>query len=507
MIYRTSRLHLVAMVASLAAISLLGFAAGCADAGAAGIQDDNQAAPAATGAEAADNSAKVEVEAAAAGDGEPNVLATVRPGTEAGQYVLTINGQDLPLKGPGTRQIEVTPKVPGNYYPEVENWHPWPSRGRGGAILAVGLAPRHDEQGTPILGALYCQTLPDTLKLTSADGATVYKRDEDYRLREDWQQIMNIDGRLGQPGEGQLLASYQAKLQRIDLVARDQDDKLSVFEGQAVLVCPAPPEAPAGSRVLATIYWPGTPTVTTTQQWQTQLPLVLKVGQSQPVQPINPQAVAATLKKLRAGDTVRIAFVGDSVTLGAEAGKWWEDDAPHYRNQMLAELRRRFPRATIEEIKAFQGGKGAQFGVEILQERVLGKNVDLLLIAFGLNDAIAPVGGKPSNPPEAFGRQITGMIQKAREEDIEVMLLTPMQPSPFQKEGLATRIADYNKVLKETAASEGVALADVYTQWLRLEDRGIPPYSQLHNWLNHPGILGHGVYAEVILRFFPARDR
>jgi len=38
--------------------------------------------------------------------------------------------------------------------------------------------------------------------------------------------------------------------------------------------------------------------------------------------------------------------------------------------------------------------------------------------------------------------------------------------------------------------------------WTDLARRGVPPFSQLHNCSNHPGIFGMTVYADTILRFF-----
>ena len=54
----------------------------------------------------------------------------------------------------------------------------------------------------------------------------------------------------------------------------------------------------------------------------------------------------------------------------------------------------------------------------------------------------------------------------------------------------------------DVAKEENVAAADVWTEFINQASRGIPPFSQLHNWLNHPGANGHKIYADVILRCF-----
>ena len=448
--------------------------------------------------------------AASSAAGNTAAPATLKIDAETGDLLILSEPAPLRVKRPELRQMQATIKAPADYNASVEVWQPWPGSDKERKALAVQFSPRSDEQGVPILGALFRQVIAESIKVTTADGSKTFARDVDYKINDDWCQIMAIDGRLGERGVDDLLISYQLKQQRIDLLVQDAPGKLSVLIGESVLVCPQVPQLPVGTVAgvaVATFYWPGEPAVTTLAEAKSSLPLVLPIKPVQPVAPINPQAVSATLAKLREGKTVRIAFVGDSVTLGAEAGSWWKDDSPHYRNQFLSELRKRFPKATIEQIQAFQGGQGAPFGEKILEEKVLGHNADLLLIAFGLNDAIAPAGKAPSNPPEAFSGQIAGMTRRAKAEGIEVILLTPMQPNPYQKDGLASRITGYNEALAKVAAAEGAALADVYSQWLRLTDEGIPPYSQLHNWLNHPGIRGHRVYAEVLLRFFPLAEK
>ena len=82
------------------------------------------------------------------------------------------------------------------------------------------------------------------------------------------------------------------------------------------------------------------------------------------------------------------------------------------------------------------------------------------------------------------------------------MLVVTMQTNPWQKNGAAQRWPEYRKAMLEIGDEEGVAVADVYSEWMNLATRGILPFSQLHNEINHPGAFGHGVYADVILRFF-----
>jgi len=99
------------------------------------------------------------------------------------------------------------------------------------------------------------------------------------------------------------------------------------------------------------------------------------------------------------------------------------------------------------------------------------------------------------------------LTQQAKATGSEVVLLTTMELNPWLKNGATKRWPAYQQALLDVAEAEHVGLADVHTEWLNLAARGIPPVSQLHNGINHPGPFGHGVYADVLLRFFPAETQ
>jgi hypothetical protein len=63
----------------------------------------------------------------------------------------------------------------------------------------------------------------------------------------------------------------------------------------------------------------------------------------------------------RAGGPVKIAFLGDSLTLGAEAGRWWDDDRLTWRGRVRDGLQSRFPGARIQEVAAYRGGEGVDY--------------------------------------------------------------------------------------------------------------------------------------------------
>ena len=67
----------------------------------------------------------------------------------------------------------------------------------------------------------------------------------------------------------------------------------------------------------------------------------------------------ATLAKLRAGQPVKIAFMGASVSVGAEAPIWYakkpySEEDHSFRGRFVYGLQQRFPKAQITPIEAFK---------------------------------------------------------------------------------------------------------------------------------------------------------
>ncbi|HWH67829.1 MAG TPA: SGNH/GDSL hydrolase family protein, partial [Candidatus Sulfotelmatobacter sp.] len=97
--------------------------------------------------------------------------------------------------------------------------------------------------------------------------------------------------------------------------------------------------------------------------------------------------------KLGAGTSVRIAYLGGSIT--AQAG---------WRPKTLAWFREQFPKAQVSEINAAIGGTGSDLGVFRLKHDVLEHKPDLLFVEFAVNDAGAS--------PEQIHRCMEGIVRQ-----------------------------------------------------------------------------------------------
>mgnify|MGYP000583812328 CR=1 FL=1 len=424
----------------------------------------------------------------------PGLGVVVRDGTKT--HILRVDP-------PEVKSETVTAKAPVNYASWMEPWQPWPSKGKDGSRLTMNLSPAADEDGTQILSGLFRQILPDSIVVTSADGSRTFKKDEDYRLNEDWGQIVNLNNRLGAAGEAEVKVSFQYGLVRLDLVQKAPDGTVSVKKGVSRMVCPALPDPDPGCAALAGIF---------VDPWKKDgryalaADCIYPIAPKPPVLPIRKEAVSRTVAKLREGKEVKIAFLGDSVTLGAEAPRWWADLWTEknlgYPSRVITALRKMYPRSVITPIAGFKGGTGTKYGLEVLEKTVLPEKPDLVLIAFGANDMSGPIGGKPNNPVESFKSDIEALVRKAKEVGAEAMLICPLQTNPrIPKDERAARLPSYRQAILDAGEELSVAVADVTTEWLNQAFKGIPPFLLLHNCNNHPGIAGHQIYAEVILRF------
>jgi lysophospholipase L1-like esterase len=454
----------------------------------------------------------------AAVDVKPASPAELAVVVQAGQVELpggktvAVKETRLVFDKPETREYTMESKVGENFADYFAAWSPWPGKGKQGQPLAISLKPQGDEEGTQILGGLYRQLVSQ--KVTSADGSKTFVAGEDYLVHPDWAQIANKGGRLGAVNKDSIKITYTVNLQRLDLVQAAADGTVSVKKGKSLIVCPQLPAPDAGCAALAGIYiapWtakrnPNFPEGISGAKGDYAISAheILVIRPAPPVAPVNKAALAPVMKKLADGGEVRIAFMGDSMSLGAEAGKWWDglwtDQNLAFPSRVVVALQKKFPKAKVSGIPAFKGGTTVKYGLEVMDKDVIPNKPDLVVIAFGGNDVAGPVGKPPNNPAPAFKDGIRALIQRAKQSGAAVLLVVEMQQHPWSEP--AQRWEPYRAAQLELAKEENVALADVYTEWMNQASRGTPPFTQLHNWVNHPGKEGHQLFAETLLRCF-----
>ncbi|MFV0338633.1 MAG: SGNH/GDSL hydrolase family protein [Chthoniobacterales bacterium] len=405
--------------------------------------------------------------------------------------------------------------TPENFAKYMNDWEPWPSGPPRKPTLA-SFTPRFDDQKTMILGALYRYWRPDTLVVYGADGEPK-TQGEDYYFNADWGQIANKDNRLGQPGNGTIKATIEAAIPRIDLLQVDNSGAVSVKKGESQLVCPEVPEPDEGKVALAGIYiapWLSAvnpnhkedpSAVEGASEYAVTSSEIFPIKEVPEISPVNIAGLSGFAKKLSSGAPVKIAFLGDSITVGAEAPRWFIENNAYtakdktFRGRFVVGLRDKYPGSDITPIPAYQGGKTTKFGGEIYKELVEPEKPDLVVVAFGANDVDGGTGGNPKTSPEDFKSGIESIVDMAKAQGADVLLINTFPFNPWILNDMAKRQIEYNKLLEQIATEKNVTLAPVYEAFKNAEFTGMPAYNTLHNWKNHPGDLGHEIYAETLL--------
>lgn len=197
-----------------------------------------------------------------------------------------------------------------------------------------------------------------------------------------------------------------------------------------------------------------------------------------------------TRAKLSAGGPFKLIAFGDSISTGCEATR--ED--LRFQNLYAKALMNRFPKAEITVEMGATGGDHTGHGIARLEEKVLTRNPDLVLVGFGMNDHNIEPYGVPLEQFEANLNQIVSTIRDRT--GAEVILLSTFPPNPDWAFG-SHQMEKYAEVTKRVAGKQKCAYADLYSVWQIALARKDPP-SLLGNNINHPNDFGHWLYLQAL---------
>jgi acyl-CoA thioesterase I len=208
---------------------------------------------------------------------------------------------------------------------------------------------------------------------------------------------------------------------------------------------------------------------------------------------------------------VLIVAFGDSVTAGvAERGVLLRDEVYHSR------LRRRLEgwraRCLFNVLNSGISGDTTTRALARIDRDVIAHQPDLVLVAFGLNDAVS--GGRATI--ETYRAELRQIVRRVQTETTaDVVLLTPPfladrdNPAidPVDRQHLEAicrtqndgTLAAYAEVVREVSRETDAVLADVYAAWQHLADQGVDTAKMLANGLNHPTGEAHEIATEVIM--------
>lgn len=204
-------------------------------------------------------------------------------------------------------------------------------------------------------------------------------------------------------------------------------------------------------------------------------------------------ALPGVMRKLRVADPVSITLLGDSISFGLNASGV-VDAPPHqpaYGDLFAKALGARFG-SPITFRNPSVSGMSAAWGIE-QAPGVAAARPDLVLIAFGMNDASGRLA------PDQYAAQIAQIMADIRKDHppAEFILVATMLGNADWIHATPALYPQYRDALK-TLAGPGVAIADLTSVWETLLAR--KTYADLTgNGVNHPNDFGHRVYAQVLL--------
>ncbi|MBD0258328.1 MAG: SGNH/GDSL hydrolase family protein [Cytophagales bacterium] len=199
----------------------------------------------------------------------------------------------------------------------------------------------------------------------------------------------------------------------------------------------------------------------------------------------------------RPGDTLRIAYLGGSITQAA--GGW--------REQSVAALAGRHPRNPVTHVNAGVGGTGSDLGAFRLAGDVLGHRPDLVFVEFAVNDF--------KREPAEVEQSVEGIVRQTRRTvpgaDLLFVYTLHLASKPFVERGELTPVI---AAMERVAGHYGIpSLHFGPAVWAleragKLVFQGKAAGTETGKLLFsedgvHPLKEGHAVYAEVVARHFP----
>lgn len=223
-----------------------------------------------------------------------------------------------------------------------------------------------------------------------------------------------------------------------------------------------------------------------------------------------------TGERIKNGESVVLAFFGDSVTHGEfEFTNGYKESVqrPEFVfHKLLADRIKAEFGTEVTVINAGIGGNFSDDGLARIQIDVLDKKPDFCCVMFGTNDVTNARKGQEAL--DKYEQNMKEIISKLQAQKIEVVLMTPgmlcsrgvkgfkggwwiihKYYESLQKSG---KMDQYVDAMRKVAKEMNVPVADAYAEWKRLEKSGVDTTAMLVNGMNHPDAEAHKIFADKL---------
>ncbi len=203
---------------------------------------------------------------------------------------------------------------------------------------------------------------------------------------------------------------------------------------------------------------------------------------------------------------VTIGFLGDSVTQGCfelyekdnGALETYFDQSSTYHGYVAKILSTLYPSVPVNILNAGISGGNATQGAERIEKDLICHKPDMVVVCFGLNDAMNGLSGLGS-----YTTALKEIFAALKEAEIETIFLTPnmmntdischlekelfrnaaRNTEKIQNEGVMDA---YMEAAMEVCRQMGVTVCDCYGKWKKMAEGGVVISNLLANHINHP---------------------
>jgi len=202
-------------------------------------------------------------------------------------------------------------------------------------------------------------------------------------------------------------------------------------------------------------------------------------------------ALPSTIQKLRDHKPVSIVLIGDSISAGCNASGWAGEAPfqPSFPGLLQRHLEAQY-QTKVRVTNPSVSGKDTRWVLSAI-DKVVEPRPDLVIVAFGMNDAA-------SRSAKEYQSNTKAVMAKIRERlpDAEFILVASMLGNRNWTTLKHELFPRYRDALAELC-EPGVALADMTSLWTEFLKRK-QDWDLTGNGVNHPNDFGHRVYAQVL---------
>lgn len=175
------------------------------------------------------------------------------------------------------------------------------------------------------------------------------------------------------------------------------------------------------------------------------------------------EGLAKTIAKMQAKNTVKIVCYGNSITNGYKVGSYGTVENP-YPKVLQHLLQTHYKNTNIEVINEGHNGWKCNQALISLEQLVLDKKPDLVIIEFGINDAYSEFSA------DFFKLKMIEIATRIRQSQAEVLLLNPNPiRTPYEE-----KVLKYSPALKSIAEIQNCAFFNLHDALLaRMEKEKI----------------------------------